>query len=446
MSEAIVVGGGLAGIAAAFALRDRGLPVELCESRPQLGGRVFSLPAADFSYRLDNGPHVMLGCYTETRALLRRLGTERAFDAPRTLRLCYADTEGRIARLRLLPGPTPVMLPLALACLPAFGWRAKARAVRGLGAVLRGAPADWTLERWLDAHGQAGAPRRFLWDPMCRAILNAEASQVDAALFLATLRRAFLGSGVASAIWMPRSPWSAIVGEPARDRLVAAGVRVRSGRRLVAIDVHGDRVAALRFGDGEVREVAPDTVVVTAIPWHALAKALPDPALLPAASFAGSPIVSVYFDVEGDPDLPADPLIALVDGEPFHFLARRPGAPPGAFAVLSGGGTGLDGLDVAAIERAARAQLARHFPRAAGLDGGRARVVKEARATVLLPPGSAALRPAPGSGCGLANLRIAGDWTATGLPSTLEGAVSSGLLAVRAEAPTMPWTGSRDAL
>ena len=135
--RAIVLGGGVAGIAAAFALRDLGLETELWESRGWLGGRAFSLPQkkGGIARRIDNGPHVMLGCYDHMRGLLRRIGSEGSFDRPRALDLVYAASDGRRGRLSLLPFlPAPIALPLAILTMrgPAFGTR-----LRGLGGMLR---------------------------------------------------------------------------------------------------------------------------------------------------------------------------------------------------------------------------------------------------------------------------------------------------------------------
>jgi squalene-associated FAD-dependent desaturase len=436
--RAIVLGGGVAGLRAAFACLDRGFAVELVEGRRELGGRAFTLPsragsAGGVTEPCDNGPHVLLGCYTETRELLRRLGTEAGFERPRALRLAYRDAAGRESALRLLPGPAPLWFGAGLLALRGLGLGGRLRALRGLCAVLRDCPETWTVEDWIRARGQGGAPRRFLWDPMCRAIMNAEADRVEARLLLRTLRRAFLGSGRAAAIWLPRRPWSELLGAPAAERLRQAGVGLRLGSRVEEFEVEAGKLRAIRFADGRSEALGPNDLVISALPWHALARALPA-GLLPAAALEGSPIVSVYFEIDGDPGLPADPLIALVDGAPFHFLARRPGGPAGSFALLSGGGAGLEGLGAAELVAAARAQLLRHFPtlRMPPAAATRARLTKEARATFVAAPGVGRLRPEPGPLPGVEGLLVCGDWTATGLPSTLEGAAESAVRALAA--------------
>lgn len=432
-SRVLVLGGGVAGIAAAFAAADRGHAVTLLESRRWLGGRAFSSPDPATGWLLDNGPHVMLGCYRELRALLRRIGTEGDLAAAPRLALAYRTARGDAVRLQLAGLPVPLAMPWALLRLP-IPLGARLRALWGMGSVLLGAPATWTLADWLRHRGQRGGPDAFLWLPLCRAIMNVEPDAASARDFLRTLREAFLGSAAAAAIWVPKRPWRELLGEPAARALAAAGVEVRTGARVVAIECEGvgggSRVARLGLGDGTAIALGDGDRVVSALPWFALRALLPD--LTPAfGELHSSPIVSVYAEsASGRPSLPDDgPVTALVDGDPFHFVVRTPGGDVRRFALLSGGGRSFDGQAVDVIAARARAQLARHYP-GFDVDGLVMRVRKEHHATFVATPGSAAQRPAPGQPLanGPRNLLVCGDWTATGLPATLEGAVRSGRL------------------
>ncbi|MBX3462738.1 MAG: FAD-dependent oxidoreductase [Planctomycetes bacterium] len=432
--RAFVLGGGLAGIAAAFGLRDRGFAVTVLESRRWLGGRAFSSPDPATGWTLDNGPHVMLGCYRATRALLRRLGSEHAFQQDRRLAMVSRDAAGRRARLSLSGLPVPLAMPLALVRLP-LPWRARLRALWGMAATLGGAPAHWTLADWFRRRGQVGLPDAWLWRPLCRAIMNVEPELASAADFLATLREAFAGRATTAAFWVPKRPWGEILGEPARRALAAAGVEVRLGARVAALPVSGGRVAAIGLADGERLAVGADDLVVSALPWFVAGNLVPGIASAedPRAGLASSPIVSVFVETPpGAPPLPDDgPVVALVDGDPFHFVLRTPGAEARRFALLSGGGRVFDGMPVAAIGELACAQLPRHYPGFAVGPGARVRVRKEQHATFVAAPGGGARRPPPGRlPGGPANLRICGDWTATGLPATLEGAARSAAMAL----------------
>ena len=415
MSRALVLGGGVAGITAAFLLRDRGYEVEVIESHGWLGGRVFSFPDKRLGGEVDNGPHVVLGCYRHFRALLQRLGTEDAFVRSERLELRYRLPGGGTTRLRAPFG------------WPRLGFAERLRFALGITATLLPVAERLSFADWLARWRQQGAPRRYLWDPLCLAVMNGRPEQVSARLFLATLRQAARGGAAALAIWHPARPWSEIVGKPALSRLCAAGVTVALTTRVQRIVVEGGKITALELSGGRTRAVAAAETVVSALPWHTLARLLPAEHVPQVARVAGSTLVNVCFRGLDLPD--EGPLVCLADGDPFHYVVRRPGDPPDCLTLIADAAGGLDGQTISAIEATARAQLARFYP-GADVTTGAVRVTREANATALWAPGSADLRPAAGPLPGLANCVLCGDATATGLPSTLEGAAMSAVTAV----------------
>lgn len=426
--RAFVLGGGMAGLTAAFGLRDRGFEVVLLESRGWLGGRAFSSPDRVTGAVLDNGPHVMLGCYRAMRALLRRLGTEGDFQQDPRLVMAHRTPAGRASRMLLSRLPAPLAMPLAMLRLP-LGLGARCRALRGMLSLARSVPAEWSLADWFRRRGQLGGPDAWLWRPLCRAIMNTEPEEASAADFAATVREAFAGSAAAAAFWLPRRPWQEVVGGPAEHKLRDAGARVQLGARVGRLQIAGDRIESIGLGglgDGEDIAVGPGDLVVSALPWFGLRTLLPG-RLEALASIRSSPIVSAYFETrEGASLLPDDgPVTALVEGDPFHFVLRTPGGDPRQFALMSGGNRVFDGMVVELIVEAAKAQLARYYPGWNG-DGAVVRIRKEQHATFIASPGSRVSRPRPGAlAGGPSNLRICGDWTDTGLPATLEGAARS---------------------
>ena len=422
-ARAFVLGGGVAGITAAFRLNERGFAVTLFESHRGLGGRAFSRHDERIGDEIDNGPHVVLGCYDAFRALLRRLGTEGDFVRQDTLTLRYRESGGHTSELRLPPWSPKLGLAWSALRLPRMGIGARLRLLRGaVCATLRGRKVE-TLETWLVRHRQHAGPRRFLWDPLCRAIFNAPPSAVSARLFLGTLMRA-LGRGRAgAAIWFPRAGWSKLLGEPAEQGLARAGVAVRVGAEVARLESSAAKVGAIVLRSGERIAVSDADLVVSALPWHVLPKVLTGSNPAETPHVPGAAITTVHF---AGIDLPDEgPLLCLVDGEPFHFLCRRPGAANDRFALLASGdfaGSTRSGD----AEAKAREQLARYFP-GCKVTAGRARVIRMANATALFGPADAQRRVLPGRHPRLTNLWICGDATATGLPTTLEGAAVSAL-------------------
>jgi hypothetical protein len=369
----------------------------------------------------------MLGCYRHMRQLLRRLGTEDGFGVSDHLTLDYQAVGSPAARLQLSAMSPILALPLALLRFPALSVWEKMKALMGLPATLfpgRGR----SLETWLRRYGQAAGIRAHLWDPLCRAIMNAEASEVDAAVFFKTLRRAFGGSAADAAIWIPGRPWSELIGEPALEVMSAAGVDVQLGKRVESLRSDSGRLAEIGLSGGEQLQVGDDDLVFSAMPWHALARLLPG--VLPAEGIASSPILSVYCEAADSTGLPETALLVLVGAGPFHFFCRRENGQPGEFALLAAGAEMLRGLAVDEIRASARRQLQNHFP-GFRVDGEmKMQVLREERATMIVAPGDDRLRPKPGLLKGLANFYVCGDWTATGLPSTLESAAESATTAL----------------
>ncbi len=433
MSEtrrALVLGGGVAGLVAAFGLADRGFAVTLVESRKRCGGRAFATEDRVLGRRIDNGFHVMLGCYRSMRALCRRLGTEQGFRQDERLEMRYRFVAGRTATLSLSRLPVPIAMPWSMMQLP-IGLGARLRALIGMGSVLLGAPRSWTFGDWLRRRWQLGDPDDVMWRPLCRAVMNCEPEDASAREFLATLREAFMGRASSAAFWVPEKSWDELLGEPAPAALAAAGVTLRVGARAVELHRRGDRVVGVGLAGGERVELGERDLVVSAMPWFGLRKLLGEdaPAGFGPEGFGdlrSAPIVSAYFDVrDGTPPPDEGAVVALVGGAPFHFVLRTPGDDPRRFVVLSGGDRSFDGRSVDEIAAVARAQVQRYYS-GVDLDRATVRIRKEQHATFVSSPDAAAKRPAPGRmPGGPSNLLLCGDWTATGFPATLEGAARS---------------------
>jgi zeta-carotene desaturase len=438
--RAFVLGGGIAGITAAFHLLDRGYQVELIDQHRWLGGRVFSVDDDRMGGLRDNGPHVMLGCYDDMRWLLRRLGSEGDFLQCPTLGLAYVERGGRRYRLHLSRLRTPLAMPFAVMALGGMSFGAKLRALRGFLSVRRRAPVAWSLEEWMVDRMQQGGPRRLLWDPLCRGIMNAEAHQVSAEHFLACLREAFTGRASRSAFWFVKRPWLEVIGKPAARQLTAAGAKVTLGAKVTGLafdsgDGKDSRsgknagLTAVELGDGRVVDLAVGDLVVSALSWHALAGLLPKHLQQPSMHLEGSPSLSVYFDTGAKNPLPdQEPLTYMVDGDPFHFVYRTPGDRPGRFALIADGCVALKGRTPDEIKAMARQQLSDYYGEVTLPDDTRSRISKESQATFVASPTVAAARLGPGPLAGVPNLLVCGEWTDSGLPSTMEGAARSARL------------------
>ncbi|WP_019634146.1 hydroxysqualene dehydroxylase HpnE [Actinomadura atramentaria] len=424
----MVVGGGLAGISAAVALQECGVPVTLLEARPRLGGATHSFRRGDLT--IDNGQHVFLRCCTAYRGLLDRLGVADRADVQDRFDVTVLQPGGPAARLRRAPLPSPLHLLPALARYAPLPVRDRLRAVRASAALRRLDPADPSLDDvaagpWLAARGQSALAREALWGLFITASLNAEVDEAALGLSALVCRRALFGRPDAADIGVPAVPLGDLHGGPALRRIEAAGGEVRLRAKVEAVTADPKVVV-----DGV--PIAADAVVV-AVPHRAAARllppeALPDPLRWPELD--ASPIVNVHavFD-RRVLDLP----FAAAVGSPVQWMFDRTG-PSGLadgqyLAVSVSAADRWIDRPVAELRAVFEPELRRLLPAARDARLRELFVTRERRATFRQRPGCGA--PRPGAATRAPGLFLAGAWTDTGWPDTMEGAVRSGLAAAR---------------
>ena len=442
--KVVVIGGGFAGLAAAITLQERRHDVLLLERRGVLGGRATSYRDAVSGEDVDNGTHVMIGAYRATLDLVRRAGASDLLLEQDDLRLDYVDERG-VSSLDCPPLPAPLHLIAGIAGLR-LPWRARWQAMRfGLAARFGRVPEGLTLGQWFERTGQGTEARALLWDPLATAILNETPEKAAAALFHRVFREAFLRDHRDSRLVFLRRGFAELHERLARY-FQARGGRLARRALAEAVALRENRVAAVRYTQrpqerrqvqqgepGVAREVDAD-VVVAAVPWHALGALLPEPwrARAPfdaAARLRGVPIVSV--ETWLDRVVVDRPMIGLRDSEVEWVFDKgrlygRSGAPQHLAFIISAAWRSVPRSN-AELTAAAEAALRRYFPAMSGASVTRSLVIREADATFACDPQSEALRPGPRTP--IEGLWLAGDWTATGLPATIEGAVRSGLAA-----------------
>ncbi|HVQ95446.1 MAG TPA: hydroxysqualene dehydroxylase HpnE [Mycobacteriales bacterium] len=430
--HAVVIGGGLAGITAALGLADAAVPTTLLERRPRLGGATTSFQHGELT--VDNGQHVFLRCCTEYRALLRRLGVAGQVTLQDRLDVTVLAPGGVRARLRRDPLPAPAHLTSALAGYRHLTPLQRAKVVRGALALRRLDPADRSLDTrtlgdFLAAHGQSEQMLAAFWDVFAIATLNLPARQASLQTAAKVFRTGLLDTADAGDIGWSAVPLGDLHGTAGLRALTAAGVATRTHAVVRGVEPTGDGWLVHTEADGPIRA---DTVVL-AVPAADAEKLLP-PGALPAperlAALGASPIVNVHV-IYDRPVLPV-PLAAAVRS-PVQWVFDRTG-PSGLtdgqyLAVSVSAADGWIDRPTAEIRETFLPALAGVLP---GARHARIReffVTRERRATFRQRVGSAALRPGPATA--LPGLVLAGAWTDTGWPDTMESAVRSGRSAVR---------------
>jgi len=432
--ETIVVGGGLAGITAALRLARVGRPVTLLEVRPRLGGAACSVRRGGLW--LDNGQHVFLRCCTAYRALLEELGATELTVLQDRLRLPVLTPGGRRADLARGRLPAPLHLAVSLARYRHLRPRARAHAAAAALALRRLDPTDAALDArtfgdWLADHRQDGAAIAALWNLIALPTLNLPAEEASLALAVKVFRTGLLDGADGADVGWARGPLGAIHDTAARRALAAAGVDVRLGVRVDAIR---SRAAGFVVADREGERDA--AAVVLAVPPSRAARLLPEGALdAPErlVALGASPIVNLHVAYDrAVTDLP----VAAALRSPIQWVFDRTEA-----AGVGDSGAQVLAVSLSAARRAARepadrlrkrfvAALGELFPPARRARVEAFHVTREHSATFRAAPGSAALRPGPTTR--LPGLVLAGAWTATGWPATMESAVRSGAAAATA--------------
>ncbi|MGO9248472.1 MAG: FAD-dependent oxidoreductase [Solirubrobacteraceae bacterium] len=465
--DVIVIGGGLAGIAAALDCVQAGARVTLVEVRRRLGGAAYSFERDGM--QIDNGQHVLLRCCTAYRGLLRRLGSEQGVLMQERLEIPVLSPGAEPVVLRRSGLPAPLHLAGALLRYRRLALSKRLGAARTALAVGRLDPVDEALERqtfgeWLAEHGQGPEEVAALWDLIVLPTLNLPAAQASLGLGAFVFQTALLRSASAGDIGFHERPLSETIGEPARQALASAGVEVRLGWRTERIEPAGSglrvygpggagRPDALDPPDGPDTLDAPDTpdapdaqntpdtsdaveapAVIVAVP-HARAAGLLE-TLQPEIAgklrqIESSPIVNLH--VVYDRPVSEHRFAAGV-GTPVQYLFDRTaagGVPPGCqyLAVsLSGADREME-MSVDELRENYLPALSALLPRARQAKVERFLITREHAATLRATPGVARLRP--GNETSTPGLVLAGSWTDTGWPATLEGAVLSGHTAAR---------------
>jgi squalene-associated FAD-dependent desaturase len=427
-----VVGGGLAGMAAALACADADAQVTLVERRRRLGGATWSFRHNGLWF--DNGQHVFLRCCTAYRAFLERLAVADRVRLQPRLDVPVVAPGGRIAHLRRSRVlPAPAHLGRSLLAYRHLGRRDRLRLVPAALALRRvdvDAPEtdQQTFGDWLARHHQSPAAREVLWDLICRPTVNLPASEASLALAAMVFQTGLLTDADAADIGWAAVPLGELHGDAGARALERAGVEVLAGAPGTVVERSpGGAGFGVRVADSGR---AADAVVV-AVPHTAIADVVPDLGLAPMVERLGvSPIVNVH--VVYDRRV-TDLELAAGVGTEVQFVFDRTasaGLERGQYLAvsLSAAGQYMD-RPADAVKGAVVASLAELFPRARAARVVDVVVSREPTATFRGAPGSRRIRPQTATA--VPGLALAGAWTATGWPATMEGAVRSGHAAAR---------------
>ncbi len=438
----MVIGGGLAGLAAACSLAERGVTVTLIERRNYLGGRAFSYIDPHTGMELDNGQHVFLRCCTEYIDFLKKIGAFGQTMLQERLRVTVADRSGKqgtLSSTRFLPAPLDVLPSLVL--YRHLGLLDRLRIVRGMMSIRR---TDREREHeglesisfrdWLLQHGQNDRTISTLWELITLPILNDTIDAVSAYMGIMAFQDSLLaGKGMAD-LGYSRVGLSTLVSEGARQYIETRGGRLIMGRRVSSLQIHDGRVAGVTLGE----ETISADAVISALPWDGLERLLtsedagtPLSAVSPP-QLEWAPIVGLHIGY--DRPVMNEPFLTVVDS-PIQWVFNRSlmqeSADTDSRLLVSISAAWQEaGMTEDELRGMAEAELRPVLPETRDASMTFFRVVKQPQATFRCLPGIQDRRPAQSTT--VPGLFLAGDWTQTGWPATMESAVRSGNLAATA--------------
>jgi hydroxysqualene dehydroxylase len=438
--DVVVVGAGFAGLAAAASLAESGARVLVLDARPQLGGRATAFADRATGELVDNGQHVLFGCYRETLAFLTRIGADGHVRRQTTLCVPYLDRLGNRSELRCPALPPPFHLLAGVLAWEAMPWRDRwsvwrmARPLRAArhdlvtsGRVSLG--RDVSVSSWLREHGQGEKLTAWLWEPLAMAALNQPPEEAQAEPFVRVLAEMFGPDVSAAAMLLPTLPLHLMYAEPARRFIETHGgeVRTRALARIVADD--GGVVGVEVRGEHGAERVAASRVVA-AVPWFAMrtlfAERVPRQladVVASATAMESKAIVTVnlWYDRQV-----MEELFIGLPGRSMQWVFDKRlafGTEASHLSLVASGADAMAGERTAEIIARAAREIEEAIGGARGATLVRGTVVREKHATFSLAAGQPRR---PQTRTGLNGLFLAGDWIDTGLPGTIESAVISG--------------------
>ena len=438
----LVIGGGLAGIATAARLAEAGYKVTLLEARATLGGRVFSFQDPQSGRLLDNGQHVIVGACRNLLSFLERIGARHLWELQPRLEVSVYDRPGRMGRLYGASAPSPWHLLPAFLTYPHLSLSDKATAVRGLMAAMftsRQQPRleDMTFYRWLRSKSQSERTISNLWNVLIEGTLNDNVRDVSAAMGLMIVQDGLLGGPSTANVGYPTVPLSDALARPAQRYLESLGVQIVTGCPVRSINTCGDQtVRHVTVGGGSTMQA---DAYVSAVPFWVLLNLLPpsltdSPTCAKLSALQASPIINVHLRytapvMTGDFCYFVNSPLQWVFNNSRIFGDDASNVEQSLSVSISAAWEYID-TERETLANLITDEMRLAFPKARDAALLEAVVVKQRNATFRCIPGANRFRPGPRTES--PNLFLAGEWTDTGWPSTMESAVISGYNAAAA--------------
>lgn len=445
-TDVAIIGGGFAGLSAGLCLQQAGLSVQLVEKRPFLGGRAYSFREPKTGDTVDNGQHLLMGAYHETFEFLRALGTFEKLNFQNQLSVSYAFKERALAKLTCPNWPAPLHLGMGLLNFDALNLKDKwgmARLIRFCQQQSKKnnghAPLDrLSLSELLKTTKQSEAAAKIFWEPLVLATLNEPLEQASSEMFFNVLRLGLLSNRQDSRLVFPQVGFDELYTQPAQAKLEQQNALLHFQTQVKSIErVSAGDPSHWQIITDQGKKLTSDRLLL-AVPPDALTKLLASsPSLLEELKshlpkFRPAPILSINLWFEDF--IPPQNFVGLLES-PLHWVFDKAKILNGTnsqgtnryLSVVVSGAYELTQKNKAELIELALQELQQFYPELREKKLLHSQVIKEHAATFSGRVGLKQYRPQQRTN--QPGLYLAGDWTATDLPATIESAVKSGHLA-----------------
>lgn len=419
MAKYIVIGGGLAGISAAVFLTKNKHNVLLLEASPKLGGRAYSFQDKITKDVIDNGQHILVGAYKTTFELLKIIGSQNLPEYQTKLRATYIDKFGKEYLLEAPHKFYPFNLLQAILKFDLLSFNERAGLVKFIVKLLylnEKTIEEKTVLEFLKKNKQSENSIKVFWKLLVVSTLNTPIKEASLKMFIKVLKEIFLNGNKASTIVLPRFGLSELFCNPANEYLKKNGATVSLSEKVLSIETNGEEIIKVKTNK---REITDFDFIVSSVPYYSLKKILPSLSSrnLPVDSMETSPIITIHLWL--NENIFADKFYGLIDSK-IHWVYKN----RNHISIVISSAEKMIEFDSKKIFHICIEELEKFFPKIKNTEVLHYKVLKEKRATFKSTPQSDEVRSKIKSP--YKNFILAGDWTNTQLPATIESAILSG--------------------
>ncbi len=438
--DVAIIGGGLSGLAAAVSLAVKGVRVALFERSPKLGGRCYSYIDEKTGDVVDNGQHVLLGAYHNTIRYLDLIGSRKFLRERPSLSLPLHHPEKGFGTFNVVSLPRPFHLTAGMLKFKLLSFNDRKKllnvgfALRGWNMELERKLSSLSIEQWLNELHQSEGAKQCVWYPLAISVMNELPQTASALLFARSLKLAFLGKKSDSAVLIPGVGQTALYVDGAVRLLEKHKAMIHTSTEIDSLIIQHSRAGGIKTTSGDTIAAKH---VISAVPYFALENLIPSEyrtmkSFTGLNQFASSPIVSIHLWF--DKEFMEQEYVGLI-GKTLQWVFDRrkimneEGKPHSYITAVISGAYETVGLSKDALVETALKDLHLVFPKSKTATLLHSIVIKEKRAS--FSPTNEVESFRPSSETEIQNLYLAGDWTNTGLPATIEGAIMSGFMAAK---------------